>query len=210
MRHADTLDKIVGTYLASVCADSFRYKGRQFAPKALIVSPLLLRGYTCPANCGACCGSFSLDYTCDEARRGNEVPRTIAINGRSVTILSDMQRDVQDAWCRHLDRETGRCLQHASRPMACDFELIRFLIYDDRVLMLQKTYGRAWAMMRLSGNRGALCEMLPENSHRVSEVIRKLQRLEAWAMHLGVRTRIPKILEWIAQGNTSKALRLPA
>jgi hypothetical protein len=80
--------------------------------------------------------------------------------------------------------------------MACDFELIRFLIYEDRVVLIQKLYGRAWAMQRLDGARGAKCEMLPKDPEKVSTVIRKLHRLEDWANHFGIATRIRKIVHW--------------
>src|SRR4051812_36152623 len=133
MRQGDTIDKIVGVYLASVCDEPFAYRNRQFTPKMLIVSPLLLRGHTCPAMCGACCGSFSLDYLPSELAAAESSIRHISISGRSVDVLSDKQDDIADRWCRNLDREDGRCRIYEHRPMACDFELIRFLVYEDRV-----------------------------------------------------------------------------
>jgi hypothetical protein len=35
------------------------------------------------------------------------------------------------------------------------------LIFDDKVIVTQKQYGRAWAMTRLDNRTGAMCEMLP-------------------------------------------------
>lgn len=86
------------------------------------------------------------------------------------------------------------------RPMACDFELIRFLVYEDKVLLIQKQYGRAWAMERLDHDKGALCEMLAPNPSTVAEVVRKLRRLQEWAGHFQISTRIDPIIEWITQG----------
>jgi hypothetical protein len=58
----DSVDKIVTVYLASVCKKQIHYKGRIYTPKPLTVSPLIFRGFTCPANCGGCCPRFTLDY----------------------------------------------------------------------------------------------------------------------------------------------------
>lgn len=204
----DTIDKIVGTYLAAVCSRPFRFKGECFLPKLLIVSPLLLRGHTCPGGCGACCGSFSLDFVPSETALDSAVPRSVAIDGRLVQVNSDRQADVPDRWCRYLDRTTGRCTVHARRPMACDFELIRFLIYETKVLLIQKQYGRAWAMERLDGGRGALCAMLPPTPQRIADVSRKLERLDQWGRHFGIETRLEQVIRWVRSGDHSRPLRL--
>lgn len=210
MRHSDTLDKIVGVYLAGLCHRPFRYKDKLFLPKPLVVSPLLLRGYTCPTGCGACCGSFSLDFLPGEVATTNALPRTIQVDHRRVSVFSDLQRDVADRWCRNLDRGNGRCRIYAVRPLACDFELIRLLVSDDKVVLIQKQYGRAWAMARLDGERGALCEMLPADPATAAEVNRKLERLERWAEHLDICTRIPSIIRWVSEGDHTRPLYLEA
>lgn len=208
MRHADSVDKIVEVYLASVCSAPFRYKGKTFFPKLLIVSPLLLRGHTCPPHCGACCGSFSLDFLYHEPATPEVVDRSIEIDDRRVDLRSDRQADVGERWCRNLEKSSGRCRVHDRRPLACDFELIRFLVYDTKVLLIQKQYGRAWAMARLNGRLGALCQMLPPSSERVRDVVRKLNRLEAWGVHLGIGTRLAPIMSWIEAGDHHRPLRL--
>ncbi|WP_457300225.1 YkgJ family cysteine cluster protein [Phyllobacterium sp. P5_D12] len=209
MRHFDTVDKIVQVYFASVCSRPFVYKGKEYKPKHITVSPLLVRGYTCPSGCGACCGSFSLDYLPSEEKVKNATPRTILFDGRSVEIFSDCQVDVGDRWCRNLERSSGRCSVYSERPMACDFELIRFLVYEDKVLLIQKQYGRAWAMERLDHDRGALCEMLPPSPSTIAEVIRKLKRLEQWADYFHLPTRIEPVIAWI-KGGALTALHLDA
>lgn len=209
MRHADTVDKIVAVYLASVCDESFSYKKKIYRPKELVVSPLLIRGYTCPAVCGACCGNFSLDFLPEESQISSATPRSIVINDTQTLIHSDLQSSNLDRWCKYLDRSTARCLEHGNRPMACDFELIRFLTYEDHVLLIQKQYGRAWAMRRLDGNLGAACEMLPASPMVIEEVVRKLNRLDQWARHFGISTRISKVIDWIEAGDTSIPLRIP-
>jgi hypothetical protein len=92
--------------------------------------------------------------------------------------------------------------------MACDFELIRFLVYESKVLLIQKQYGRAWAMQRIDHGKGALCDMLPASPTTTSEVVRKLERLESWARHFKIATRVGQIIEWINAGDHQRALRL--
>jgi hypothetical protein len=210
MRHADTVDKIVQVYLAGLCRESFVYKGKLFVPKPVVVSPLVLRGYTCPVRCGACCGSFSLDYLPTETPPEMVSSREVKLGDHRVVVNSDRQRDVRDRWCRNLDRTSGRCGIYRSRPFACDFELIRFLIFQDRVVVTQKQYGRAWAMTRLDTKTGALCEMLPADLGTKTEVIRKFQRLAQWATHFGIHTCVSDILQWLVSGDHSRALRIPA
>jgi hypothetical protein len=209
MRHADSLDKIIQVYVAGLCREGFQYKGKMFEPKPVIVSPLLLRGHTCPTHCGACCGSFSLDFLPTETLTRQAQSRAVELHGRPVVVMSDQQTDVADSWCRHLDRANGRCRIYDRRPFTCDFELIRLITYSDRVLVIQKQYGRAWAMVRLDGEYGALCEMLPVDAEKIREVARKFERLELWTRHFGIRTCVPQIIDWVRSGDHSHPLRLP-
>lgn len=192
----NSLDKVIGVYLASVCAEPFTYGKKHFKPKTLVVSPLLVRGYTCPAQCGACCGSFSLDYLPVEKAPPEATLHTITINGHDIECRTDAQSDVTGYHCRNLTSD-ARCGIHSHRPLSCDFELIRFLVSDDHVLLTQKLFGRSWNMLRLDGERGSLCEMLPPDENTVKEVVRKLLRLQEWGDHLGIKTRIPQILDWL-------------
>jgi hypothetical protein len=208
VRHDDTVDKIVSVYLGGLCRRPFRYKGRSFVPRRVRVSPQLLRGYTCYAGCGGCCGSFSLDYLPAEDAPANVTARTVELDGRAVTLRSDMQTAAADRWCGNLDRDTGRCTIYARRPFACDFELIRLLSYDDHVVVTQKQYGRFWAMLRLDGERGVPCDMLPPDPATIAEVERKLTRLETWAEHFGVATCVPAILDWVRHGDHACAADL--
>ncbi len=198
----NSLDKVIGVYLASVCAAPFTYGVKRFEPKPLVLSPLLVRGYTCPAQCGACCGSFSLDYLPTEQTPAAVSEQIVNINGREIACLTDTQADVSGYHCRNLTAD-ARCGIHAIRPLSCDFELIRFLVFDDHVLLTQKLFGRAWNMLRIDGERGTLCEMLPADPNTVAEVVRKLHRLEAWADHLGIETRINVIMDWLQNTDCS-------
>lgn len=197
----DSVDKIVTSYFACITREVFTYKGKQYDPKPLRVSPLLLRGYTCPERCGGCCNiRFSLDYLPQESAPIGVLPREIDFNGRSIKVWSDMQNDHSASSCKHLRGGDGRCGIYLLRPFSCDFELIRFLTFAEDSTpntLTQKLFGRGWNMLRIDGERGALCEMTPPTEETISEVLRKLQRLQDWATHFHLRTWVPEIMKMI-------------
>lgn len=210
MAQPDSIDKIICTYLAAVTNEAFEFKGESYFPKTLHVSPLILRGFGCPPNCGGCCPRFSLDYLPTDRRPDNTTARRICIGAQTIEIYSDLQSSNRSDRCRYLNSNDGRCEIYSSRPFSCDFELIRFTYRQDAWYLCQRLYGRAWAMRRVDKGRGALCYMTPPNDHSIKEVERKLQRLENWATHIGVKTRIQPILDWIASPRHDEPLTLPA
>lgn len=210
----DTLDKIVTSYFATLTAEPFSYGGKEYLPRDVHVSPGILRGYTCPAMCGGCCPRFSLDYIApDGVPSGIKHPLTLRVvefNGREVEVWSDMQRDHSNPKCRNLNLDDGRCGIHGFQPFSCDFELLRSIIQEKspRADFTQKLYGRGWAMMRVDGERGALCEMLPPTPDSIAEVDRRLGRLETWMTHFGLNPkRVAYIRQHLGQmAETGKAL----
>lgn len=206
----DSVDKIITTYFASVTDVKFQYKGVDYVPKPLYVSPSLLRGFTCPVGCGGCCPRFSLDYLPSEARSERAIKREILFNSRSVEVFSDLQNDHADHFCRNLDKSDGRCGIYLKRPFSCDFELIRFFQSDDSTRLSQQLFGRGWQFLRIDNDRGAKCTMTDTTDETRSEVIRKLNRLQDWTQHFGITTKVPKILNWINSNETWFKLRLEA
>jgi len=203
----DSLDKIVGSYFAAVTAESFVYGGVEYEPRPLLVSPLILRGFTCPSGCGGCCSRFSLDYLPTEKQPAGLSKRWVDFSGHRVRIHSDMQ-DNTSRRCQHLDSENGRCGIYEHRPFSCDFELIRFLFRMHRLIASQQLYGRGWAMQRVDGGTGAACEMLSPTDASIAETVRKLYRLEAWARHFRLKTRVSEIIEWCKRGPHKDPLRM--
>lgn len=204
VEHKDSVDKVITTYFACVTNQPFEYKGKVHEPQALRVSPLLLRDFTCPVGCGGCCPRFSLDYLPDEDRPTSTTQRTVSFDGKGVVLFSDMQDDHDGIKCKNLNLEDGRCGIYLHRPFSCDFELIRFMVSGDpskrKNQMTQKLFGRGWNMLRVDGERGALCEMTPITEASITEVKRKLNRLKAWTDHFNlVDTKVPAVLSWIDQ-----------
>ena len=209
----DSLDKIIGIYFTCVTAEPFTYKGREYSPKTLRVSPMILRGYTCPPMCAGCCSSvFSLDYLPQDLEKwphNNLQPRMIKLNDWEMPIYSDLQLENQGArFCKNVRPSDGRCRIHGRHPFSCDFELIRFLEFqgDTRNILTQKLYGRGWAMMKVTGDRGALCEMLPVDDFTKKEVIRKLNRLKTWVEYFNLKHKVDPILDWVKTGDTTQPL----
>lgn len=211
MAQVDSVDKIVRIYLANVCRTAFEYKGQRFIPRPLRVSPLIFRGYTCPAMCGGCCPKFSLDYLPNEKGSVALKQRLIEINGHSLLIYSDRQLENHDHFCRHLNRKTGRCGIYETRPFSCDFELIRFIVPRiGPIHLTQKLFGRGWAMRRVDGGRGAKCQMLAADDYWRHELIRKLDRLVQWADYFAISTCLYEIISWVRAGPHDCPLIIPA
>lgn len=212
--HADSVDKIVTRYIATVSRQSFEYKGKTYEPKPLRVSSLLLRDYTCPHGCGGCCHiKFSLDYLPAEFKRhlaqadakhlrNFEVEvRWVEVNGTRFKIFTDWQHANEERHCEHLNMKDGRCGIYTCRPFSCDFELIRTLQYENSPNVLtQKLFGRGWNMKRIDGERGALCEMTEITEHSIAEVVRKLHRLKEWADYFRIDTWATTIIDLIKDG----------
>lgn len=207
MPQRDSIDKIV-EYFACVTAAPFSYKDKTYLPRILRVSPDIARGYTCPSMCGGCCSRFSLDYLPSERQRLPEEQqkelsqRVIIFNNQPVCIFSDTQPENNSTHCKHLTKN-GRCAIHLRHPFSCDFELTRFMLsrsVDTHANLTTKLYGRGWNMLRVDGERGAKCSMLPPTYGTLREVIRKLDRLQEWATHFGLKeTYISQIHDWVIE-----------
>lgn len=209
MAQTDSIDKIVEYYFSAVTKEDFTYKGKTFKATRLLVSPLLLRGTTCPVNCGGCCYRFSLDYIKSEEKPDFVSPRTIEFDGREVEVFSDLQDNHDDAHCKYLMQENGRCGIHKVNPFSCDFELIRVISRKGMHNWIgTRLFGRGWQMMRVDGVRGALCTVTPVDQKSRAEAIRKIKRLQEWTDHFGLtNTWIPEILQW-AEGPATKQMVL--
>lgn len=206
----DSIDKVVFSYFSCITREPFTYKGKEFLPKPLIVSPLIARGYTCPSECSGCCMTITLDWLPFEQRPDYPAikPRTVEFNGRKIELLSDLQDDNMDHYCRHVIKDPGptygRCAIHFDgKPFTADFELIRFLVFsapNQPNRLTQKLYGRGWSYTRVDGGKGALCEMTPITEETRLDTIRRMKRLEQWANYFGLNHCLDEILPWLESG----------
>lgn len=203
----DSFSKIVTAYFAALTRQPFTFQNQVYSPKPILLSPLLFRGFTCPAGCGGCCHAVTLDWLPGEPQPEDLEPRWVEFNGRAWLLMTDPQ-DHQRPKCKHLDRADGRCGIHGLHPMPCDVELMKFVHYDDRSLLVQKKYGRGWSFSRVDGGRGSKCEMTPVTDETRSEVIRKLKRIRDWTSYFQLDSRIDEIIEWAEAYPTLEPLRL--
>lgn len=198
VHYTDSVDKIVTTYFACVTEEEFEYKNHIFKPRPLMVSPSIIYGLRCVMNCGGCCLKFSLDYLPDEAYQFCQ-ERTIEFNGKSIKVLSDMQKDNDTRWCRWLRMSEGRCTIHGQHPFTCSFETLRFKQFQDigRFNLLGNYhFGRAWNFQRIDGGKGARCIITSRVTPRtIDETIFKLTQLKRWADHFGLKTKTEKIID---------------
>lgn len=199
MAYSDSVDKIVCSYFAAVNAEPFTYKGKRYEVPKLTITPALFRGYTCPEGCGGCCPKFSLDYIPGEVLPYELGTRSVIFNEQEILVYSDTQAgETLNNRCGNLNRDNGRCGIHGAHPFSCDFELIRFLHFSSKgeVRGMTKNYGRGWQLLRVDGQRGALCEITPPDMKTHADIIRKLKRLRQWCEHFGLRHRIDSVLTW--------------
>jgi len=209
----DSVNRIVTVYLALFAVVPFRYSPTAWrgeteepttvTPQPCIVSPGILRGFTCPAMCGACCKSFTMDWLPYETMPHNPRRiklRTFMINGRDVPVFTDAQAGNDTGYCRYLRHEDGRCGIHGTHPMPCDFELIRPLMSHIEARpnrVTTKLFGRGHQLMRVvDQTRGALCTVNGITDDTIDDTIRRLNRLQAWADHCRVITHIPTVVAW--------------
>ena len=202
----DSIDKIVQHYFRAVTREPFTYKNKGYAPKTLVVSPLLLRGFICPPSCGACCYVVSLDYLPTEEHPKDVSTQITIVNDKKIETLRDVPSSVhQGHHCIYVKKEDGRCSNYPLRAFSCDFELIRFILSDNpnrSNRLLQRFYGRGWAMMRHDGIRGALCKMVEPSEDSKWEVVRKLLGLSQWCEHFGITHKVDEIVAWVVSEPT--------
>jgi hypothetical protein len=199
MTAKDSIDKIVGSYFSVITEEPYTYKGTTTYPKALNISPLLFRNLECPAKCGACCSRFSLDYLPREKHPEGLAFRNVEFNGYDIGIYSDLQLE-GGHFCQHLSQEDARCGIHGYHPFSCDFEIIRSLVHTQQWSnnhLLTKFYGRGWNMLRIDGERGAMCGIYDGFEESRRDVLRKLGRLDQWADYFHLKHRTKRIIEWV-------------
>lgn len=192
----DSIQKIV-KYFAALTEQPFRYRSIWITPMPLKVSPLLLRDFSCPPYCGACCPVFTLDYISEESCPNTVIERQAPINDGK-RIYTDFQGGNTSRHCRFVKPEDARCAIYEMRPFSCDFELIRVFQYKDHYRLTQQPFGRGWNLTRAyDGRKGALCELY-YSKNGVDEVVRKLRRLEQWMNYFGITyNRVEKVIKGI-------------
>lgn len=203
MFNPDSVSKIVTTYFAAITKNPFTYKGKRYEPKTLKVSPLVVRGLSCPSGCGGCCMRTSLDFLETESHPYPLTPRYIPFDGRQVLVYSDTQTDNHTKWCKHRGPIDGRCGIHTKHAFSCDFETIKFFIAkrdEDANRLTNMPFPRKWSYTRVDGGKGGLCSALPATKETVADAVRRVRRLKTWADYFGVEHVLDEIIPWLESG----------
>lgn len=194
-----SLYKIAERYMAAFAAEAFSLDGTLYVPPAeVIITHRAWRRYTCPENCGACCYPYELVYLPEEfARFEREYPQQV-VNFSPLTVevqvgdkrfqrnvIRDTQEDHEGHRCRYLRLADARCSIHLQNPFHCAIELLRFSRRTrpnagDVVYVGTQKFGRAWALKKASGERGALCEVIPPDVERIAEVESHINYVLHW------------------------------
>ncbi len=114
-----------------------------------------------------------------------------------VEIYSELNNRREDCFCKFLGRRNGRCNIHKSNPFTCDMELIRFVKYFDKTVIINKLYGRGHQMKRIDGCHGALCKMTGFTKESFLKNIELLQELYGYSKLFGYKTKLPDILNYL-------------
>ena len=190
----DSIEKIATTYIGHLVSKPLIYNQAVFQPKNIYVSSKISAGTECPLGCSACCLRFSLDYLPFEQHP--DIPLVErSVMGKKV--LSYFQEFSKEKYHCDFVTDEGACDIYLTRPLSCDFELIRFKDVKSRnqTHIGVYHYGRAWSLKRIDQGRGALCRMTSESPEGLNESIRKLKRLKAWIDYFEVPTRIDEIID---------------
>ena len=187
--HTDSVGKIK-SYLKGASAE-------------VTLSRLFFRDFSCPPQCGGCCLKFSLDYF--EGERWEEFKKLYPEQiGRfekrevdGVVVWTDWQRDNSSRWCRHLNLKDGRCGIHKSNPFSCEFELIKLMDKSGKTTLIKKLFGRGWNLLRVDGEKGAKCEMLPFNPDKIERDIALVEELSIYAARFKINTKLKRIVHFL-------------
>jgi Fe-S-cluster containining protein len=159
---------------------------------------MIFRELDCPEKCGACCKRYALNYLPDETKRVKEATLEfkVKVNEKEFLLFSDLQQDHTGDWCRNLDVVTGRCMHYEERAFECDLPPLQVNQYKQHNLLTSRGLGRAWALKKIDGTKGALSKMKPLNDISVADTRRKLDRLKQWADYFTLDTWMPEIVAW--------------
>lgn len=206
-----SIDKLVGSFIAPLTKVRFEHRGVWYEPKALVVSPLIFRGFSCPSHCGACCSKGTLEWLPDEfcPKEADATETEIEFNGQKFTVFQNTQDRYKspDNKCQYLNRENGYCKLHrlagGNHPFLCDSVPLTSTMMsnpDKANRLLSRPLGRKWRLTKITGEKGGECEMLPATKAALQVTLARLHRLKAWLDHLNCETWIDEVINYVETG----------
>lgn len=202
--------KMICAYFGAVTKEEIRWEKYVITPKPLIVSEMVFRGFTCPANCGACCTQVSatvdgntLNYLPHEECPG-AVAENVLLNDRSFLIMTEGMRPTSHVLpilehhypCKHLTLD-ARCGIYQRRSLACDLPLLQVTQKKNHNYISVRKFGRHHLYTQFDmKTKGAMCELLEITPESTQDTRRRLNRLKEWTDYFQLSTWLPEIIEW--------------
>lgn len=170
MYNSDSIDKIEG-YL------------QELDKEILEVLPSFFRHYSCPANCGGCCLSFSKDFLPKEFEKfkryyPKEASQFKERESHGLIVHSYFQEE-STVWCDFFKK--GKCSIHKLNPFSCSFELNKIrqaeTNTDPNSTNLFKAFYRDTSMktFQVKPLKCAFGEYTEEDKQRDIEVLERLK-----------------------------------
>lgn len=202
--------KMICAYFAAVTREEIRWQQYVIQPRPLIVSEMIFRGFTCPANCGACCTQVSatvdgntLNYLPTEPC-ADTLAETVRLNDKDFIIFTEDMRPTASMLpildklypCKHLTMD-ARCGIYGQRSLACDLPLLQVTHRKAYNQMTIRKFGRHHLYTQFDmKTKGAMCELLEITPESTEDTRRRLTRLKQWTDYFGLDTHMEAILEW--------------
>lgn len=202
--------KMICSYFAAVTREEIRWQRHIIQPRPLIVSEMIFRGFTCPANCGACCTQVSatadgntLNYLPTD-QCSDTVQETVVLNEKEFLILTEDMRPTASLLpilerlypCKHLTMD-ARCGIYQRRSLACDLPLLQVTQRKLHNTLSIRKFGRHHLYTQFDlKTKGAMCELLAITPESTEDTRRRLVRLKEWTDYFQLNTWLPEILEW--------------
>lgn len=209
----DALTYLLLNVFPALAKESITYNGETSTARSLYISPYIFATKSCPAGCGACCTTGTLDYIPSEEHPEDVVEKTIKVNNKDILILSDNQKDNTSIWCKHLELPDARCGIYSVRPLMCDlpwlgakqesklnrwnFGLHQFSRgFNYKQINDYKDNFRIWNNTRSGVACGPRLQVTEES---VTNCRRKLRRLQSWIDHFQIANYMTEIVSWAEQ-----------
>lgn len=208
MNNQDSFSRIV-TYFKALASEDFVWNNQIIKHyDCLKLSPLAFRSYSCPSHCGACCMKCSLVW--DEKVIDSSIPITYTINNTEKTFYVDFQKEHNESKCRHLNLTDGLCKLYLKRPLPCRLELFKFIHYTSKNEAHARVQlpGRRWALTRVDGEQGGICEIRNYDPKLTQSHIYDLKILQQWMSEFKITNRCDVVIEYLSSGPHNHVLTI--
>ena len=91
----------------------------------------------------------------------------------------------------------GRCAIHQANPLSCELELIKLTKIKGQHTLTKRLFGRGRGFMRVDGERGAKCKMIPFDPQKIKRDIYLIEEMIELAQRLKVETKLVNVVRFL-------------